>query len=332
MKIWPLPEVNILSLEEIKDERLVTVVATPPAWDVVKDKVSLNVETVIQINKATLESWDELTESIRGEVIYAVGGGLAVDAAKYLAKQSRRSLLCIPTAISVDAIMAWSSAIRKEGCVRYIETTIPEKLLVDFDLIASAPPAIRAAGICDVLSIATGSWDWQYAEAKGQNPPSMRYYPYAEKTARGILEGVLDCAKSAGRGEVSGLRQLLDCIALETQLLNQLGHARPEEGSEHYFAYAVENKVGHGKAHAELVCPGILIMATLQGQDIQPLKEAMLSCNIPLDNLDPQIIRETLLELPEYVRRHNFPYGIAHEIDAKVVADLDISAILSSKR
>ncbi len=54
----------------------------------------------------------------------------------------------------------------------------------------------------------------------------------------------------------------------------------------------------------------------------------MNSAHLPLDTLDPKIIRETLLELPDYVRRHGYPYGIAHEINEKMVAKLDLSAIL----
>ncbi|MFQ5435295.1 MAG: hypothetical protein ACE5FD_10510 [Anaerolineae bacterium] len=43
---------------------------------------------------------------------------------------------------------------------------------------------------------------------------------------------------------------------MEVQLCNQIGHARPEEGSEHYFAYAVENVMGKGLPHGDLVgCP-----------------------------------------------------------------------------
>jgi glycerol-1-phosphate dehydrogenase [NAD(P)+] len=157
----------------------------------------------------------------------------------------------------------------------------------------------------------------------------MKYIPFVAEIAKGILHGVMDCAEAAGRGDHSGLKQLLDCIALETQLLNQVGHARPEEGSEHYFAYAVENIVGAGKPHAELVCPGILLMASLQGQDIAPLKQAIKACKISLNAIPIEAIEGTLRELPQYVRRHQLPYGVAHEINESLIAKMDIETILS---
>lgn len=327
-RIWSVPIVKYMPLSELTEERDVSLVTTSPSWEVVKDKLHIRVNSLVEIKQATLENWDRLQKSIQGEVIYAIGGGLAIDAAKYFSIRKQLPLIGIPTAISVDAIVAWSSAIREGGCVRYIETKAPDELIVDLDVIAAAPASIRAAGVCDVLSIATGSWDWKFAEERGENPPEMIYIPFVAEVAKGILLGVMDCAEAAGRGDHSGLKQLLDCIALETQLLNQIGHARPEEGSEHYFAYAVENRVGSGKPHAELVCPGILLMATLQGQDIAPFKRSIKACNISLDTIPNEAIQETLRELPQYVRKHQLPYGIAHEINESLIAQLDIKTIL----
>jgi len=195
---------------------------------------------------------------------------------------------------------------------------VPDRLFIDFEVLTSAPTQIRAAGICDVLSIATGSWDWQFAEQKGMNEPDMAYIPYVAQAAQAILNGVLDCAEAAGRGDPAGLKQLLDCLALEVQLCNQLGHACPEEGSEHYFAYALENRVGAGKPHADLLGPGILIMAGFQGQETKPLEKAMRLCQAPLDTLPAEAINATLHELPAYVRRHGLPYTIAHELKEKL--------------
>jgi len=95
-------------------------------------------------------------------------------------------------------------------------------------------------------------------------------------------------------------------------LYNLLGHARPEEGSENYFAYALENRVGAGKPHADLLGPGILIMAGYQGQETKPLEKAMRFCQVPLDTLPAEAINATLHEYPAFVKRHGLPYTIAH--------------------
>jgi glycerol-1-phosphate dehydrogenase [NAD(P)+] len=311
-RVWNLPRIENLSLTDIDEKRPVTVVTSDPAWNAVKDKLHLTVVNQLYVTEASEEGWRSLP--VNGEVLYAVGGGLAVDTAKYLARQHGLPLVCIPTALSVDAFLTWTSGIRHDGCVYYIETQPPDQLIIDFEVLGAAPASIRAAGICDVLSIATGLWDWRFADERGKNPPHMRYIPYVDQVARGILQGALDCTEAAGRGDAAGLKQLLNCLALEVQLCSLIGHSRPEEGSEHYFAYSVENAMGKGLPHGDLVGPGILLIAGIQGQDITPLKKALLACHVSLTNIPQDVILATLRDLPAYSRRHNLPYGIAHEL------------------
>lgn len=328
-KIWPVPVQKIMPYEAIEEKRSVALVTSGPAWEAVKYKLNLPIVWQTNVKMATTDYWDSLMENFNGEVIYAVGGGLTADAAKYMAVKQGLEVVCLPTALSVDAITAWSSAIRVDGCVKYIPTKIVDELVIDFKVIAQAPSFIRAAAICDLLSIATGRWDWKFAEKKGRNTLKTKFIPYIDHMASSILEGAIDCAEAAGRGDQEGLKQLLDCIILETQMLNQIGHARPEEGSEHYFAYLAENLVGSGKPHANLVCPGILIMATIQEQDIVSLKRTMKYCNIPLNTIPNDVIEETLRQLPNYSAEHGLLYGIAHELEKDDWEKLSFNKILN---
>ena len=313
-----LPFVDLMPFSEIDDKRPALLVTSGPAWNAVKDSLrGLNITATIEVTGATTEYWDNLQLPITNyhfEAIYAVGGGLTADAAKYFASKLKLPLVVLPTALSVDAFITAASGIRKDGCVYYIETKVPERLILDFETIAKAPVFIRAAGITDVMSIATGAWDWKFAHEQGKNLAGMEFIPWVYDNAQSILSGVLDCAEAAGRGDHDGLKTLYDCLAMEVQLCNQVGHSRPEEGSEHYFAYAVENEMGHGLPHGDLVGPAILLIAKLQGQDITPLEKALKACNVPLDNIPQDMIARTLKILPEYSRRHNLSFGIAHTL------------------
>ncbi len=318
MSIWHLPKVEFMPFADISEQRDVCVVTTQAAFNAVQHHLKhLHISSQIEPHDATIAEWDQLVEHVQGDVIYAIGGGLAVDTGKYLAIKRGLPLVSLPTALSVDAFLTWASGYRRDGCVYYVETTPPEQVIVDFEVLAKAPPALRAAGICDVLSIATGAWDWKFAQEQGKNPPHMQFIPYLDQTIRGILQGGLDCAEAAGRGDREGLKQLLDCLALEVQLCNQIGHSRPEEGSEHYFAYSVENLVGKGLPHGDLVGPGIILMAALQGQDTQPLVDAHHTANIPLMNISPAAIEQTILGLPTYCEKHKLAFGIAHTLTNK---------------
>jgi glycerol-1-phosphate dehydrogenase [NAD(P)+] len=316
-KVPNLPFVHLMPFADIEEKREVLLVTSTPAWNAVKDSLrGLNIAATIEVTEATIENWDSLlTRHVSpAEVIYAVGGGLTADAAKYFASKLNLPLVVLPTALSVDAFITAASGIRKDGCVYYIETKVPERLILDLETVAKAPAFIRAAGITDVMSIATGAWDWKFAHEQGKNPQGMEFIPWVYDNAQSILSGVFDCAEAAGRGDSDGLKTLYDCLAMEVQLCNQIGHSRPEEGSEHYFAYAVENEMGHGLPHGDLVGPAILLIAKLQGQDTSRLEKALKACNVPLNNIPQEMIERTLKILPDYSRKHNLSFGIAHTL------------------
>lgn len=322
MKIWNLPIVEYIPFDELEEKKPVALVTTEGAWEVVSDDLDhLDIVWRTKVTDATVAHFATLTNQLQQAmkevsqlVVYSIGGGLAVDAAKYMSNALGLPLVALPTALSVDAFLTWSSAVRHLGCVQYIETKPPDRLIIDVDVLAIAPVGIRAAGICDVLSISTGLWDWEFAAEKGKNPEGMELIPWVADAAQAILDGALGCAEAAGAGDEEGLKELMDCLALEVQLCNQIGHSRPEEGSEHYFAYSVENLTGKGLPHANLVGPGILLMAEFQDQETQALEEALKACHVPLENIPEDVIGATLKGLPRYVREHELPYGIAHEL------------------
>lgn len=317
-KISNLPLTRLMPFSAIEEKRPVLLVTSMPAWEAVRQELHLPILTTLQPGKATTAHWDDLLSTVRNQpsVVYAVGGGLVADAAKYIAVKLNLPLVVLPTALSVDAFITAASGIRRDGCVTYIETKPPETLILDLEVISAAPAWIRSAGISDVLSITTGCWDWKFAHERGQNPAGMEFIPWVVDNAQTIFAAVLDCAEAAGHGDKDGLKTLYDCLAMEVQLCNQVGHARPEEGSEHYFAYSVENWMGHGLPHGDLVGPGLMMIAKYQGQDTGRLEAALRACHIPLDRIPEEAIRQTLESLPEYVHKHQLAYGIAHEMQS----------------
>lgn len=317
--IWTLPRIEMRAISSVKEERPTALLTGRKAWDAVGSMLDLPL--VVQAEPHTVERGflESMADGLppQVEVVYGVGGGLACDVAKFIGRRRGLPTTLIPTALSVDGFFTPIVAVREGGTVGYEETGPADRVIIDWEVISSAPFNLRGTGIVEILSIVTGLLDWRYATERSMNTPETRFQPWAASLAAGIAQQAFKIAKDVGDGKVEALRQLLDLICLEVQLTNQLGHTRPQEGSEQYFAYAIEPRVARnrGVPYADLVGPGILISAALHGQDVNPLRGTLASAGIRLGELSPNNIYETLMRLPQYVKMHNLPYSILHDVD-----------------
>lgn len=77
-----------------------------------------------------------------------------------------------------------------------------------------------------------------------------------------LIEGASEIAKCSD----TGLRLLAELYVEEVALCEQWGNSRPEEGSEHYLAYCIEDLAGKGFVHGSLV--GLCAVATAKWQEM----------------------------------------------------------------
>ena len=325
-QIGRLPSIVRCGFADISESRDAIILTTEPAWAVV-DGIAINPKQLIHIEGNTKAYMTSLAETCEGEVVYGIGGGLAIDTAKYVAGTNGLPLVALPTILSTDAFLTDATGVREDGCVRYLPSKVPDTVIVDMDILCNAPAAMRASGAADVLSIATAMWDWQEAEKMGENPSEQQITPQIVDIGATLLQTLLDNAREIGRGTPTGLKLLLDLLCMEVQLCHLCGHSRVEEGSEHYFVYAIENHLtsaeetrtenAHGDGgnvlHGELVGLGILLMAALQSQPWTQYRHALecLHINYQPSVVSTKAIAETLINLSDYVAHHQLPYTIA---------------------
>lgn len=316
--VWHLPRIEIRDLKSVTETRPAALLTGAHAWEVAGKALNLPLVIQAEPHKADHDFFKSLAADLppQVEVIYAVGGGLASDAAKYIGWANKLPVVTVPTALSVDGFFTALVAVRENNCVRYVTTGPSESVIIDWDIISSAPAHLRGTGICELLSIVTGLLDWRYAAERNKTTQDTRFQPWAAGLAAGIAQQAFKIAQGVGQGRIESLRNLLDLMCTEVALTNQLNHNRPQEGSEQYFAYAIEGKTasGYGVPYADLVGPGILIAAVLHGQDIAPIRDTIESAGIRLDQLKPEDVRETLRNMPTYVKDNNLPYSIFNDI------------------
>ena len=274
-------------------------------WKIIKDKLGQSPEKVIDVTSVEL-SWIEgqINDLPEFDTIVGIGGGMAIDVAKYISWKLGKRLVSIPTILSVDAFTTPAAGIRNNHDVQYLGTASPEPLVIDYNILRTAPKELNIAGIGDLFSIHTASFDWTYAHSKGKSE-----YPYSEDAITGgkkILEFIYNNIGDIKENNNNGLRAIVEAyISLNTICL-PIDHFRIEEGSEHYLFYELEERLKRPFIHGNIIGLGIYLLSRLQNNDPSFITEMMdesglvyhpFSMNIKKDDLI-----DSLLNLKNFVK------------------------------
>jgi glycerol-1-phosphate dehydrogenase [NAD(P)+] len=148
-------------------------VVHPEPWDAVRPLLARPPRQVIAAGDLSLAHLEALVAALPADAtaVVGLGGGSAMDTAKWLHWRSGLPLYQLPSLPSVDACFTRMTALRDAGGVRYEGDSVPELVAVDFDLMRVAPPVLVRGGIGDVLSCHTARFDWQLAAALGHDDP-----------------------------------------------------------------------------------------------------------------------------------------------------------------
>src|SRR5258708_6563233 len=287
MNVWPLPRITFGGLSSLDEKRPTALIAHPAAWAAISKSVKLPLIIQAEPTNQDKSFVDYLASNLPtpAEVVYAVGDGLVIDVAKAVAAKNDTPLVIIPTAISSDTPFSAMATLQADGELVEQDTAPAQQVLIDLDLIKSAPPEQRAAGIVDVMSIVTGLLDWGYAAQKNKTTPDTKLVPWALGLAAAMGSQAIKSAAAIGKGDADSLQTLVGLIGLTLQLDNLLGHRRASPGIEHVFAQVV--KAAPSVSHAERIGPGILIASALYNKDAAGMRAAVEAAGARLEQRAP---------------------------------------------
>lgn len=299
------------------------VIAQPEPWAALEEGFGAEPAALVMVESLDRPYLEGLVRDLPpGRPILGIGGGTAMDAAKWLHWRRGVPLWNVPSLPSVNACFTHMVAVRDQTGVHYSADAIPEMVFVDYDLMRAAPPHLLRGGIGDVLTCHTARWDWEYAVARGHDPA---WDDFAAAESLRIIAELRELAPAIHGCTDDGLRGLMELHRLIGKMCDDYGHARFEEGSEHFFAYCFEYVNGHTIMHGEIGSLGVLIMSAIQGNQPELAREIVQRAGVRHRPEELGItwdeIEAALRALPAFVAREDHWYSIANDL---VVTDREL--------
>ncbi|MEC4817964.1 MAG: iron-containing alcohol dehydrogenase family protein [Scytonema sp. PMC 1069.18] len=213
-------------------------------------------------SEASLKALHRVTKEHKADVIIGVGGGKALDTAKLLAHQLQLPVVTIPTsAATCAAWTALSNVYSDEGAFLYdvALSNCPDLLILDYDLILTAPQHTLVAGIGDALA--------KWYEASVSSGHSDQTLIIAAVQQARVLRDIL-FQKSAVALKQPGSeiwREVVDATVLLAGVIGGLGGAQCRTVAAH----AIHNGLTHvskgsHSIHGDKVAYGILVQLRLE--------------------------------------------------------------------
>jgi glycerol dehydrogenase len=287
-------------------------------------------------SETSLRSLRKTAKEHKADVIIGVGGGKALDTAKLLAQQLKLPVVTIPTSgATCAAWTALSNVYSENGAFLYdvALSRCPDLLILDYDLIQTAPKHTLVAGIGDAIA----KW---YEASVSSGHLQQTLIIAAVQQAR-ILRDIL-FQKSVAALETPGSevwQEVVDATVLMAGVIGGLGGAQCRTVAAHAVHNGLTHICGHGSIHGEKVAYGILVQLRLeemlQGNQLaaaarQQLLKFYAEIGLPQKLADLGLGNITLGELQTAAEVALSPNSDIHRLPFKVALEQLMAAMVST--
>lgn len=288
-------------------------------------------------SEAGLANLRQAVTQHQADLIIGVGGGKALDAAKLIAHQCQLPIVTLPTsAATCAAWTALSNVYSQAGAFLYDVPLdkCPDLLVLDYDLIQTAPQRTLIAGIGDALA--------KWYEASVSSGTSDQTLIIAAVQQARVLRDILFQKSVAALQEPGSeiWREVVDASVLLAGVIGGLGGAQCRTVAAHAVHNGLTHLPGsHAALHGEKVAYGILVQLRLeemvQGNQLaatarQQLLKFYAEIGLPQTLDDLGLGNITLGELRQAAEVACAPNSDIHRLPFKVVPDHLMAAMIST--
>lgn len=213
-------------------------------------------------SEASLTKLHEAVQAHQADLIVGVGGGKALDTAKLLAHQCRLPIVTVPTSAATCAAWTALSNVYSDAGAFLYDVPLdrcPDLLVLDYDLIQTAPSRTLIAGIGDAIA----KW-YEASVSSGQSQQTLIIA--AVQQAR-VLRDLLFQKAAVALQEPGGAvwEEVVDATVLLAGVIGGLGGAQCRTVAAHAVHNGLTHlPLSHGTLHGEKVAYGILVQLRLE--------------------------------------------------------------------
>ena len=251
--------------------------------------------------------------------VVGIGGGRALDAAKYFAWQKNSKLFQVPTSMSVNAAFGQRSGVRINSEVKYIGWTTPEAVYIDYDIIQSAPKVANRSGICEIMCYHTAHLDWKYSSDQKKCEEKWPYNQEMVDEAKSVLNYLLEGMNDIREVNERGIKRLMDCNRWGGPAFHNNGwNPRPIEGMDHFVFYSLEYHTKKPFIHGQPVCLGIYVGSLMHNSKADEMLDYIFKAGVDIRpeamNITWEDVKTSLINLKTFLNNSSLWHSIGHDM------------------
>jgi glycerol-1-phosphate dehydrogenase [NAD(P)+] len=189
--------------------------------------------------------------------VVGVGGGKALDVAKYVGFLGRLPYYAVPTSLSNDGFCSPQSSLTVRGKRRSLPAALPFGVVIDTAVCRDAPPVLTLSGVGDLVAKFTAVTDWKLAFHAVGEP--------VDDFAALMSDGSIHSFLSHPALDLEGVRLLATALMLNGIAMEICGSSRPASGSEHLISHALDATSARPRLHGLQVGVASYLVSVLQG-------------------------------------------------------------------
>lgn len=190
------------------------------------------------------------------QAIVSIGGGKVIDAGKYVAFLRNLPFISVPTSSSSDGFSSASASLLVDGKRNSVPAKLAHGIIVDTEVIKTAPVKFIYSGIGDMVSKITALYDWLYEEKCG--------YAVVNDFAMMIAKKAVNSFVRTPYEKITDdlfLKELVDSLAMSGIANEIAGSSAPTSGSEHLISHALDKILEVPQLHGVQVGIATYIMS-----------------------------------------------------------------------